>query len=495
MANNELGVRFTEDRYATKNEVSKELRISVIDGVWDKILSYRSVYNRYLPIKGVDKNQLRVCLCPSISNKSYNVGSKLMHLISETNQLNRINGDAQYFQQTNLIKCLQNVALKRDMISDEEVIKKIVQGGNNERVLANYLAALKVVEQKHKQPIDVDYLAELYSVVTGNFELTSFYRQNDTEDINSSAVISRRYKSAPAAVIETMMDGLFAFIDKQTVSSLDKSLITYYYVQFVKPFKDYNDEIAILLAKSVLAHDMLGDFAIYLPMESFLNDNNAEVNRLFNEVQATSDVTYFLTYELDLFGHMLDKLLDSVAEFSSQMLRDDFYKEDEKEEPTEKSVEPAPAPAPVVEEKKEEVAPAPIVREVVREIIREVPVPTPVVEKPVEEKKTIKVEEPKVENEPKGLAVSYIPPELDEKTALRLERHLLELDVRLKKGQAYFYARHCTLGMYYTIDQYKKAVKCVYETARTSMDQLAEFGYYKKEQIGKKFVYTPVERK
>ena len=149
----------------------------------------------------------------------------------------------------------------------------------------------------------------------------------------------------------------------------------------------------------------------------------------------------------------------------------------------------------MVEEKKEEVAPAPIVREVVREIIREVPVPTPVVEKPVEEKKTIKVEEPKVENEPKGLAVSYIPPELDEKTALRLERHLLELDVRLKKGQAYFYARHCTLGMYYTIDQYKKAVKCVYETARTSMDQLAEFGYYKKEQIGKKFVYTPVERK
>ena len=103
--------------------------------------------------------------------------------------------------------------------------------------------------------------------------------------------------------------------------------------------------------------------------------------------------------------------------------------------------------------------------------------------------------EEKIENKPQGLAFSYIPPEIDEKTASRLERHLLELDVRLKKGQAYFYARHCSLGMYYTIDQYKKAVKCVYETARTSMDQLAEFGYYEKKLVGKKFVYTPKERK
>ena len=99
-----------------------------------------------------------------------------------------------------------------------------------------------------------------------------------------------------------------------------------------------------------------------------------------------------------------------------------------------------------------------------------------------------------VKNEPRGLAVSYIPDEIDEKTALRLERHLLELDVRLSKGQAFFYARHCTLGMYYTIEQYRKAVKCVYETARTSMDKLAEYGYYEKGGAGKKFVYTPKKR-
>ena len=69
------------------------------------------------------------------------------------------------------------------------------------------------------------------------------------------------------------------------------------------------------------------------------------------------------------------------------------------------------------------------------------------------------------------------------------------MDYRLKKKEAYFYARHCTLGMYYTIDQFKKATKCVYETARTSMEHLVELGYYKKAPAGKKFVYTPIKRK
>ena len=65
----------------------------------------------------------------------------------------------------------------------------------------------------------------------------------------------------------------------------------------------------------------------------------------------------------------------------------------------------------------------------------------------------------------------------------------------LRKTQAHFYARHCSLGKYYTIQQFKKMEKVVYETARTSMDMLAKLGYYKKEQIKNKFVYTPIERK
>ena len=276
-----------------------------------------------------------------------------------------------------------------------------------------------------------------------------------------------------------MMEYLFNFVEKSTVSPLCRSLISYYYIQFVKPFPEYNDEIAVLFSKAVLAHYSLGEFAIYVPFEAILNENETEISKILNDVQASSDVTYFLNYALKFVNKEFDKMLDSLAEYSSKVIKEDFFKLDE-EEPVE---EPVVAPA---EEKKPEPIKEP---EPVKEDVKPAPAPTPVEEKKVEVKTSPVVEKPV------GLAVSYIPEELDEKTAQRLERHLLELDVRLKKGQAYFYARHCTLGMYYTIEQYKKAVKCVYETARTSMDKLAEYGYYEKTLIGKKFVYTPVKRK
>lgn len=478
MANNDLAMRFTEKNYSTKNEVSKELKISVIDGVWDKILSYRSLFYHYLSIKGVDKNQLRVCLCPSISSKTSNAEAKLVRFMNEYRKLDRISGDGQYFELTSLVKCLQNVAAYKNYIGDDESLMSIAKGEKFEKNLSNYLNALRFIENKHKNPLDDNYLAGLYSKVTGIDELTYFYRTSDEEDINVSAVIGRVYKSAPHNLIEGMMDNLFNFVETASINSpLDKALIAYYYIRFVKPFKDYNDEIAVLFAKSVLAHESLGDFAIYFPIETLLNDNASEVNRLFYEVQVTSDVTYYLTFALSSVDHLLDRLLDNLADYSSRMIKEDFYQSDEEEKKEEVTIsEEVTYVAPVVEPTPE-----------VKPVVKPEPKPTP---KPVE-KKVQKVEPV---NEPRGLAVSYIPDEIDERTAQRLERHLRELDVRLSKGQAYFYARHCTLGMYYTIDQYKKAVKCVYETARTSMDKLADYGYYIKEEAGKKFVYTPKKR-
>ena len=134
--------------------------------------------------------------------------------------------------------------------------------------------------------------------------------------------------------------------------------------------------------------------------------------------------------------------------------------------------------------------------------------PAPV---PVEEAKPVYKQEPQVEARPaevevpkkktvkvtyvqEELAVAYIPVALDEKQAVLLEQDLLERDPELKKGEAKFYARHCTKGKKYTIAQYKKSLRCAYETARTSMDHLAELLYYRKEKIKNKYVYIPVER-
>ena len=482
MANNDLAMRFTENTYATKQQVSRELKISMIDGVWDKILSYRSLFYRYLSIKGIDKNQYRVCLCPTISNKLNDVENKLARALNEFNKLSPDTSDLQKFRQVYYIKCLQNIGVSSMLISDEDRIKDVINGQSREpnSELARYYSALQFISAKYVNKVDVDFLAELYSKVVGDSELTYFYREKDYEDINSSSVISRVYKCAPHVLIEQMMDGLFNFVENSNLSVVSKALIAYYYIRFVQPFSNYNKEVAVLFAKAILAHYTLGSFASFFPLETFLNENEVAVQKIFNEVQQTSDVTYFLTFALELVDKEVSKLLDSLAEYSTQIIKNDFYQVDE--EPVKEEVAPAPAPAPAP------VAPAPA------------PTPAPAPAPVVEEPKPAPVPAPSpVAPAPapstSGLAVSFIPEELDEKTAQRLERHLLELDVRLKKGQAYFYARHCTLGMFYTIEQYRKATKCVYETARTSMDKLVEFGYYEKQLVGKKFVYTPVKRK
>ena len=149
MGVNDIAVRFTEDKYATKNEVSRELKISVIDGVWDKILSYRAPLCHYLAIRETDKNQLRVCLCPTISSNLNTVEAKLLRIVSEANKLDSVNSDKQYFRQSCLVKNLQNIALANLAVSDEQHVRGVLLGSTNDVALANYLKALRYVESKH----------------------------------------------------------------------------------------------------------------------------------------------------------------------------------------------------------------------------------------------------------------------------------------------------------------------------------------------------------
>ena len=42
MALHDEGIRFTEEHYATKDDVKKAYNMSMIDSIWDKVLLYRS---------------------------------------------------------------------------------------------------------------------------------------------------------------------------------------------------------------------------------------------------------------------------------------------------------------------------------------------------------------------------------------------------------------------------------------------------------------------
>ena len=505
MPSNELAIRFTEGKYATKSEVGKELKMSMFDNIWSNILNYRSGYNRYLSIKSIEKNQLVVCFCPSVNALVNSADMKLIRLMKEQSRLSVTNGEVNRFEDECLIRSLKYVAAEHQVEVSDNYLRSLIHGDIKEaspdvRILTRYLDALNYVKKYHVNTIDVDFLAEIYSRLLGTSELTSFYRTTEDANRENRVLIDRIYTSAPVYLIEGMMDSLFTFISTSTLSAATKASIAYYYINYIRPFSTFSDEVALLIAKAILAHDGLSELGVLLPLESLLVEQQEEITRLFVEVQKTCDTTYFVNYSLKQMEGKCDDLFNYIAQMKASTLKQDFYRED-RPAPTQSVQqslfdavnEPEPAPAPVyvtpVEPTPVQPAPAPV---------QPAPQPQPIIEQPrVEEVKP--VVQPVAQEEPvsqqEQIAVAYIPPAIDEKQALRLEQHLLELDPSLRKHEARFYARHCTLGKSYTIAQYKRMIGCVYETARTAMDHLVELGYYRKDSSNKKFIYTPIPRK
>lgn len=478
MANNQLAIRFTEEMYATKNEVSRELHMSLIDNIWSEILKYRSTYYRYLSLKSIEKNQLMICLCQTVGNNIQKMDNRLFALREDYLNLNRDNGDVERFEDLCYIKSLQYLAKKYNIETSDIYLRSLVQGDVHELhpekiILRKYLASLRFIKENHSEPVTIDYLADLYSVFTENPELTSFYRDTEDRNPNNRVLIDRRYTAAPVALIEGLMNSLFTFINTSTLQASAKAIIAYYFINYVRPFPKENEEIALLVMKAILSSEKIDEFAGLIPLENLLLLNQDAFNKICVEVQKTNDLTYFVNYILKEMNPSLGDIANIKANQAADIYRRDVYLEDKEE----KAI-------PTYVAEKEEVKVEPVIEKPLPEVKKEEPQPKKVEAKP---------EEPKQE-ESHEIAFRFIPKGLDEKEAQRLEEHLLEMDPSIKKGEAKFYARHCTMHMNYTIQQYKRAIGCAYETARTSMEHLVELHYYRKDKIKNKFVYTPIKQ-
>ena len=362
MATNELAIRFTEENYATKSEVSRELRMSLIDNIWSNILKYRASYYRYLSIKSIDKNQLMICYCQTVSNNINSMDSKLLKQMSEYVKIDRNGGDLSHFNQMCLISSLRSIARKHNIDISDVHLRSLIQGdlhdfSSEKRILRRYLSGLRLLKEKYDHQIDIDFLADLYSAFTENPELTSFYRETEDKNPINKVLIDRVYTSAPVSLIDNLMNTLFTFITTSSLSSVVKAIITYYFITYVRPFPEDNDEIALLMMKAVLANNSLSEFGVVLPLENVLNINSETLNKVCIEVQKTNDLTYFVNIVLKALDGTLDELANIKAKFSTDVVRNDFYREDKpvvKETPmtvftTYEEPAPAPAVAPVVE--------------------------------------------------------------------------------------------------------------------------------------------------
>jgi Fic family protein len=252
------------------------------------------------------------------------------------------------------------------------------------------------------------------------------------------------------------MENLFDYIANSDDVSLVKAFATYFFIYQVKPFEFFSEEIGVLLFKSILGHNDFDEVSALLDFEQILSDNEEQVAKIIHEVKKTNDLTYLLVYCLDLSESIATELLDLLQNVSVKTIRNEYYDPN----PSTSGVAVATRPTTVADLN------GPVSEEAASQIEFEV-----------------------------SVALPTLPIGLEERDAVKIEEHLVEIYPTLKRGQAYFYARHCTIGKYYTIAQYKRLLGCAYETARTSMDNLVELGFYRKEKLNNKFIYTPVARR
>lgn len=453
----DLNQKYTIAKYCTRNEVAKSLGTNLIEPIWKQISDYRKLYARSLPIYDAVRQPFLLTYIESTQEKAGLVNEKISKYIVGYGQLGLHSLARVTLTQDMLKSSLKQIARLNKIDVSEITLQNLVEHKNVDNtylLLKRYLKCLETLASDYASEINEEFLANYYAILRGQEDnLTSFYRDIDTRTTSSFALVDREYDAGvPTKLIDEMMSNLLEYISNPEISIISRLVSIFFMFNYIKPFEEYNDELSCLLAKRVFASTEMDGSAIYIPCENLLT-NFLFKDEIFKEVQRSHDFTYAFIKGAELLDESLTTILDRIVQLNVHALDIATSFSGTKEQ--------------IEKEFGKETA-----EKVAKVLDNDVP-------------------QPKVE------PVQIIEPvssEHTEKEFKEMAENMLESDPFIKKGQAHFYVRHCTKGKFYTIQQYKKAEGCVYETARTSMDNLATRGYYRREQIKNKFVYTPIDK-
>ena len=498
MASKTNEIRYTDENYVTEQGLKKALGISLIDYIWKGIDNYRYANARRLNLRTITQIPFWYTSTQALYDKYAAFETKLSYFQTEYSKIAldpELKKEAD--KKVNLI-IVKAIAEASSIALDDLSAKALVNGlyhptDEKQTALLNYFNALKSLTRDLSISSGEDFIAKEYATILGTEDLLSFYRDSDPKNIFSTVIVGRVYESAPCEQINSLMDALWDFINVDSSKGFIKALTTLYYVNYVKPFDLYNPMVASLLGKYVLGQNNLAGIATILPLELLLipTDRSKDENV---EIQKKGDITYFLLYGIDKLTPIIDSLLDEFVSIKKAKIAQEFVAFPQEEIPME--AKPAVEPSPL--EKKAatpvEASPESISNEPAKaQAAPSLPL-SPSKTKPIEKVSVERIEQTSDNSLTGSLALSLPKSNLSEKEMKEVARYILETHPNIRKGQANFFASHCTIGRYYTIQDYKKANKVAYETARTSMDNLALEGFYKKLQIKNKYVYTPIKQ-
>lgn len=472
MPTQDIGIRWSEEKYATKDEVRDAYNMSMIDNIWKQIIDYRRLYTKTLDLHNIDRTPYMVVVTQTIQLKVASVERRLSRILVKTHDMKAYGKELfakrRYAKTIEVLDSNYKTNISQEMVShllDEDLSTIPSQYS----LIYNYIRTLKYYASGHYTDI-IDYrllesiLKQIQGVSFDNLTLEKEYRE---EEIETSHYYQNNYvyKAAPIERIADMIDELCNFVRESDLSPVIKAIVANYYLNYVKPFDYLNEEANALFAKICLGHFDFDEASMYLNFEKIVFDTDEKLNKISVECQKTLDLTYYVNYILDLLDEDLKDILDEIFLTERDEIKNEQIDLSEDEGLNAKST--------VEEEAK------PSERSVA------------VMARPVE---FVKPQEPSPYIGESNVALPVFPAGLKEQDVEGIVTNLLEVYPYLKRTQAHFYACHCTIGKHYTISQFKKEENVAYETARTSMDFLAENGFYSKTKVRNKFVYSPVPR-
>jgi hypothetical protein len=544
MSEKDLAHYYTDENYLSRTELIGALKTSLIDGYWNDILAYRSKYAKKLGYRSINNVGFYYTATPVITEKISTIELSCARLV---NTIKKMEISHELDESERLCKLAQLKSISSitygDM--DELTLKALLNGtyhdasndSSHDSVISFLRALNHFLSISPVAPSD-NFLADGYGYLLDKVDnLTSFYRTDDFDASSKRALYipNSDFSYSPYQYIDNLMAEFIVFMGKADSAPLFvKAVASCQYLHYVRPFLERNDELGVLLGLDAFANSELGKESFYLPLAPILEKTD-RFNDLFLLTQRTGDLTYYILYSIKVLTPIIDGLISSINAIRVSALKKEANQlsESELKETTitdqgaeqlsifgggeakvapSKIVETKPIAEPVAPVKetsapaKEEKVVEPVleVKPAVEEVKKETPIhaEAPIITKeeklPTAKKaeSTIVTSEPKEDTTSKAAELSLSMPEaaLTEKEVKEYVQYLLESNPNLNKNQASFLASHCSIGHFYTIQQFKSYAKCAYETARTSMDKLAEEKYYEKLAVKNKFVYRPIKQ-
>ncbi len=510
-----FAITSTDVNYLDQNGVSKILGFGTSGVFWKEVLSYREEHRMNMGFRRINGSPLTLTVTPVLRGKWENASDDIAKAAAEFNR--RLSEKERKEARKILFFPMLKAAatFEKSDVSDMSLKAMLngTYGENNEshRNVLNYLATIDAYSEKAPVDADDDFLAEAYMKLTGQDELTSFYRESDSPFGRPQSFYYNSnydYERAPDGHVSEFMDPFLAFVGDNNLPPFAIFAISLFYIPYIAPFSSHNKTTALVIAKEYLA-SIYGKEVFYLPFDELLLNSSKGYQEAIKNVRSSGDLTYFVDYTLSKLEKTLGNVKEAVDNAKISVYSPEYNQLSEEE----KAIAEEEALAQPEPPKNEQLTLDSIFGEEEAEEKTEPIEEIATKEEPTPEEKTVS-SEPSVEKESKttvkpsatiteeeikasslaSKTLAFEPDILTEKEAKEYMRYLLETNPNISKKQASFLSTHCTPGRFYSIQQFKNHAHCVYETARTSMDKLVVEGYYEKMQIKNKFVYTPKKR-